>query len=33
MEKKMMKGAKLPGNSTVAFGEFEIPSRDMDKYW
>src|SRR5690554_806648 len=25
MEKKMMKGAKLPGNSTVAFGEFEIP--------
>jgi 2-desacetyl-2-hydroxyethyl bacteriochlorophyllide A dehydrogenase len=25
MEKRMMKGAKLPGDSTVAFGEFPIP--------
>ena len=26
MAKRMMKGAKLPGNSTVVFGEFEVPT-------
>ncbi len=26
MSKQMMKGAKLPGDSTVAFGEFEVPT-------
>ena len=33
MAKRMMKGAKLPGNSTVVFEQFEVPTPDMDRCW